>query len=39
MNGGGTYLLNQQLLGHSHTLVETLLVSLQHALLLVYLPP
>lgn len=32
-------LFDQQLLGHGDTLVEALLVALQHALLLIYLPP
>lgn len=36
---GRTYFFNEQLLGHGHTLIQALLVSLKHLLLLVYLPP
>lgn len=34
-----THLLDEELFAHRHTLVEPLLVALQHLLLLVYLPP
>lgn len=35
----GTYFFNEQLLGHGHALIQALLVSFEHLLLLVYLPP
>lgn len=34
-----TYFFNEQLLGHGHALIQALLVSFEHLLLLVYLPP
>lgn len=36
---GRTYFFNEQLLGHGHALIQALLVSFKHLLLLVYLPP
>lgn len=35
----GTYFFNEQLLGHGHALIQALLVSFEHLLLLVDLPP